>query len=75
MLGRGASGSEHAHSWTNRSECIETEREFGCDLADPRRVGCANTGRLVAQPQQQLLIEGRLVLGQARSVCGLRWAA
>jgi hypothetical protein len=42
---------------------VEAHRKFGCDLADPLGIGGAYRGRLVAQPQEELLVESGLAGG------------
>ena len=50
----------------DRRQRVEAGRELGGDLADPLGVGGAELGRLIAEPEKELLVEGAfVVLGHA----------
>ena len=58
MLGGRARRAEHGHRRPDLGERVEAAGELGGDVADALGVGRAHLGGLVAEPQQQLLVEG-----------------
>jgi hypothetical protein len=58
MLGWGAGGAEHRHGRADTGEPIEAACELGAYLPDALGIGGPDARGLVAQPQQQFLIDG-----------------
>ena len=76
VLGRGARRAEHGDGAGHARERGEPPGELRGDLAHTVGVGRAHLRRLVAEPQQQLLVEGRrdaVVVGAPRhAACAQR---
>ena len=65
VIGGRARRAEHGHRRADVGERVKSAGKLARDVADALGIGGAHAGRLVAEPQQQLLVERRRVLGRA----------
>ena len=63
---------EHRHRRPDVGEGVKAASELGSDVADTLGIGGAHPRRLVAEPQQQLLVEGQLIVSTCRRLAGHR---
>jgi hypothetical protein len=71
VIGGRSRRPENRDRGTDPRQRVKTKGEFGGDLTDPLGVGGANARRLIAQPQQQLLVE-RWGVVQRFPLCSVR---
>ena len=63
VLARRARRPKYRHGASHAGQRVKPTSELTGDVADALRVGASYPRRLVAEPQQQLLVKGRLLCG------------